>query len=791
MKQRWIRMLLSGILTAGLLLAPGAIYAADDMDAAADLDAKAGQTLQMLRTTDPFAYRGEEKAFQAMENAEAYPAQFDLRNVDGKNYVTPVKLQNPFGTCWGFAAVAAAESSVLGSGIAQADGYDANTLDFSEKHLVNFVFTPLADEENPQNGEGLYFMDKNMSLEDKLNIGGFTFYATSLFSSGIGPDLESRDPVLEYHGANKDTEKRKYDGKWIDFCYSDEDDWSVPGDWRFTQSYVLKESYVLPSPVKWTSDKVPKYEYDPAGTAAIKEQLMNLRAVSVSFHADTSMPNQESEGKYISKNWAHYTYKGEMANHGVTIVGWDDNYDKSNFVEGHQPPENGAWLVKNSWGSGEEGFPNRGGGNWGMLNEKGQHTGYFWLSYYDQSLGQIEAMAFDKSNVNKSYILSQHDYLPANQVMSIDRDKETRMANVFKADVCERLEQIACMTSAPGTTVDYQVYLLPPGHNDPEDGILVTSGSTQFQYGGYHKIDIEPQIIQRGQYYSIIITQKTPEGKYNVNASSGYSKTLAQVFQMPFYSKAVINPGESYVKTDGKWKDFSNKNVISDTLGGFFVTMQVDNFPIRGFCTPVDNFYLSVVTGNIMTLGLGDQVTGDNVIIRFKGDAEKLPEDTEIRWEASKGSEKFFTMTPNAADSSRCTVTPVAMGTGYIMASNADTGTQIIRVDVKSPNPLKISGKTASVRYAGLKKKSQRLDVSKVIKFSNKGQGTLTYSLDSAKKKGKDFITRFFMNEKTGKVSIKKGTPKGTYDLVVQVRAAGNQSYLPGRSDITYRIRIK
>ncbi|MEG2477624.1 hypothetical protein, partial [Gordonibacter sp.] len=28
------------------------------------------------------------------------PPTFDLRNVEGKNYVTPVKLQNPWGSCW-------------------------------------------------------------------------------------------------------------------------------------------------------------------------------------------------------------------------------------------------------------------------------------------------------------------------------------------------------------------------------------------------------------------------------------------------------------------------------------------------------------------------------------------------------------------------------------------------------------------------------------------------------------------------------------------------------------------
>ena len=70
---------------------------------------------------DPFAYR-EGAALEALEEeTEKYPDFFDLRNVDtdgdgkaDKSFVTPVKVQNPFGACWGFAAIAAAESSILG-----------------------------------------------------------------------------------------------------------------------------------------------------------------------------------------------------------------------------------------------------------------------------------------------------------------------------------------------------------------------------------------------------------------------------------------------------------------------------------------------------------------------------------------------------------------------------------------------------------------------------------------------------------------------------------------------------
>jgi len=42
-------------------------------------------------------------------------------------------------------------------------------------------------------------------------------------------------------------------------------------------------------------------------------------------------------------------------NHGVTLIGWDDNKE--------------AWLIKNSWGTG-----------WG-------EKGYMWIVYYSNSIG--------------------------------------------------------------------------------------------------------------------------------------------------------------------------------------------------------------------------------------------------------------------------------------------------------------------------------------------------------------------------------------------------------------------
>ncbi|MBR3158151.1 MAG: hypothetical protein IKF14_03505 [Atopobiaceae bacterium] len=575
----------------------------------------------------PAAASAEESEWGVTAQAESLPRKFDLRE---RGVVTPVKRQNPWSTCWSFGAIAAAESSILSD---MGKTYADTGFDLSEKHVIYFSMNPITEAQSGfQYDEGLYHLgaegDTNAAYRTANSI-----VASTLFSTGVGPLLESSFPYQNNAGLTEYEYMQKHPDEWKELVkaeverkndmtlaelikknsanpnyakteaqylqncwnnyidtvkendyYSDYLDWSLEYSQRDqSNGFVLIDGNALPEYVernangKWAGLSQHAVE-------ATKKELLKGRAVSVSFCADSSSPGQSSaNGKYIElNNWAHYTYDNVQSNHRVAIVGWDDDYSRENFLSGTDangssktPPANGAWIVKNSWGSETDAASNANGrpiskGTWGIKNAEGKSTGYFYLSYYDKSISRPESLKFGTDLSEGDYFsIYQYDYLPADDGFYFaTSDGRVSTANVFTVDPNgdEVLTSIGLRTYAENTTVENEVYKLPEGVTNPEKGEKVASFVKAFEYGGFHRVALpKPVKLDPGSRFSIVSTGYVKRSDGTLNYGLAANKADSQAYAQKkinagernwVYGKSVINKGESYLYWKDGWYDW-------------------------------------------------------------------------------------------------------------------------------------------------------------------------------------------------------------------------------------------
>ena len=563
------------------------------------------------------------------------PSGVDLRE---RGVVTPVKDQSPWGTCWSFGAIAAAETSILSK---ENTTYADTKLDLSERHLIYFANSAITKATSEsQAGEGIYFQDGVKSKNDYYN-GGLNIISSTLFSSGAGPVLEKDYP---YHGKESLTEylyalrnKEAYkkiivDGykaggntptkeevergykeelrtlKAADY-YSSHDDWSLSDtDRDKTAGYVLIDSN--------TFDKMGYYDeetrtqvLDPTIMNALKDELRKGRGISASFCADASSPGDDlNMGQYMNFNtYAHYTYDLIGDSHTICIVGYDDNYPKENFLQGttadgvsKAPPANGAWICKNSWGSETDFVINKDGRpigkrDFGLLDKNGKHTGYFYLSYYDKSITAAETFNFSKKMKSNIFSVYQHDYLaPLGDFYYETSKNDLSCMDVYVADKDETLLSVGIRTAQPNSTVALSVYRLESDSDNLVSEEILGAASAQFDYAGYHRFTFdEPIHVGKSDKFAVALTTKLEDGENYLQANMCPSKQDTIKNDYYQYGIAKVNPGESFVFKNGEWIDWVDykqgedfKKALKTNLVSTPEQNEVDNFTIKVYGVP-------------------------------------------------------------------------------------------------------------------------------------------------------------------------------------------------------------
>lgn len=103
----------------------------------------------------------------------------------------------------------------------------------------------------------------------------------------------------------------------------------------------------------------------------------------------------------------------------------------------------------------------------------------------------------------------------------------------------------------------------------------------------------------------------------------------------------------------------------------------------------------------------------------------------------------------------------------------------------KATNPLGIKVSKKTTNYAKTKKSTQTVTPITV----SKSQGKKTFKVTKwVTAKAKSY---FVVNKTSGKVTVRKGIPKGTYKFKVKITAAGNANYEAGTKTVTVSIIVK
>ena len=263
---------------------------------------------------------------------------------------------------------------------------------------------------------------------------------------------------------------------------------------------------------------------------------------------------------YSSSPATYYNPKTTSANHEVTIVGWDDNYAASNFRgSAGAPPGNGAFIVKNSWGTA-----------WG-------DGGYFYLSYYDTSLQA--ATAYTAEAVSNYGAVYQYD--PLGYVGSYGYGSTTAWgANVFTSDnSASPLTAVGFYTNDVNTK--YEIYIYTSPTSGPIGGTRFTGPTGTMPMAGYHTVKLaSPVALSAGQRFSVVIKFTTTSYRYPLVAEyavSGYS------------SGATASSKQSYISSTGSsWTDLTTvKSTANVCIKAFTSASDIQNNPPATPSAPV------------------------------------------------------------------------------------------------------------------------------------------------------------------------------------------------------------
>lgn len=538
---------------------------------------------------DPAMLNVSDNGEVSADRAVSYPSSYKTANLPA------IRNQGGYGVCWAFSTISLLEINLLKNKLVSDD------IDLSEFHLVNFTYNNVTDPLGGSAGDTTTFLRSSNSVTQN---GGDIRMAFNSLMDWEGAVDETLVPyTAEVAGTINTT--------------------GLSDDLARKNTKIHLQNY---------------YKVNMTNQTDVKQAITDYGALSISYYA---YGGSSSNKYYNSSTAGYYCYDSNTGtNHAVTVVGWDDNYSKDNFPT--EPEGDGAWIVRNSWGS--------------YFGE----NGYFYLSYYDKST-KVEGYAVEaqtSDNYDNNY---QYDGTGWFSYMGYSGYGGTnKYANVFTAKANEsKAENIEAVSfedySSAGCKYNISIYTNLTDVSDPESGTLECTQSGQTTFDGAYTIKLNnPVYVEDGTTFSVVVEliSSTNNGPYMV------SDTTYNGSWFNCESAALENQSYIYRPYDSSWVDYGkrgNKN--------FRIKAYTDNSDIK--TVAVESVSLDKTeavlkekeTVKLNATVLPENADNKNVHFTSDNDAVATVDDNGLVTALSSGEAVITVITEDGKKTAQCKIT--------------------------------------------------------------------------------------------------------------------------------------